>query len=211
MAATDPITPEPRRLSIRLPRPLWIAVAAGVLLVTGTGLRIGVSIYRQQAAIREIERRGGIIGRHEAGPGWLRRVVGDDLMSAFDEIDEISFHANSETVKRRVSRLHITSMTTVVRDGPSIDDSTLACIGGIPSVKQLSLRLCDVGDAGMQVVGRLQKLEELDLNGTDVSDNGLTRLTTLKNLKCIILFGTNVTDAGSAALQRALPGLKIER
>ena len=53
--ATAPITPEPRRFSIRLPRPLWIGVAA-MVVVGGVGLRIGLPIYWQQAAIREIKR-----------------------------------------------------------------------------------------------------------------------------------------------------------
>jgi len=30
MAAADPVTADPRRFSVRLPRPLWLGVAAGV-------------------------------------------------------------------------------------------------------------------------------------------------------------------------------------
>ncbi len=37
MVATDPVTPEPRRFAVRLLRPLWIGVAAGVLIVVGGG------------------------------------------------------------------------------------------------------------------------------------------------------------------------------
>jgi hypothetical protein len=33
MPATDPIAPETRQLSIRLPRPMWIGLAALVLIV----------------------------------------------------------------------------------------------------------------------------------------------------------------------------------
>jgi hypothetical protein len=33
MPTTDPVTPAPRRFAFRLPRPLWVVVAAVVLIV----------------------------------------------------------------------------------------------------------------------------------------------------------------------------------
>jgi hypothetical protein len=41
MPATEPVAPEPRHLSIRLPRPLWIGVAA-VIIIGAIGLLIGL-------------------------------------------------------------------------------------------------------------------------------------------------------------------------
>jgi len=38
MAAADHVTPERRHFSIRLPRPLWIGSAAGVLVVGSAAL-----------------------------------------------------------------------------------------------------------------------------------------------------------------------------
>jgi hypothetical protein len=54
MAATDPMTSEPRRYSIEMPRPLWIGVATIVLIVASVGLRIGIPIYRQELAIQKL-------------------------------------------------------------------------------------------------------------------------------------------------------------
>jgi hypothetical protein len=70
--ATDmPISVDPRRVSIPLPRPLWIGLVAVVLAVVATGLQFGLPIYRQQAAIREIERAGGRVHVVPRGPAWL--------------------------------------------------------------------------------------------------------------------------------------------
>src|SRR5579864_1082896 len=85
MSATAPLIPDPRRFSIRLPRPLWIGLATVVLVVVAVTLRIGVPIYREQAAIREIERVGGKTERRPVGPEWLRRLVGDEKTLIFDE------------------------------------------------------------------------------------------------------------------------------
>lgn len=68
MATTDPTTPESRRFSIRLPRPLWIGLATVVLVVVTIGLQFGVPIYRRHVAIREIERLGGKFETSKGGP-----------------------------------------------------------------------------------------------------------------------------------------------
>lgn len=214
----DPRTDKPPCGRRWIPLSLRMFVVMLVLTSVGGGLWVGLPAYRQHVAIQEFERRGAAIGnfmpdRPVTGPIWLRRIIGDERMVAFDEIDDVYFHADSATVDRRIAKIHaeIISMSTVSRDPPSIDDSTLSYITGIPSVKNLSLRLCNVGDTGMEHVACLRKLEHLDLFCTDVADAGLARLKTLRNLRSINLHGTNVTDEGIADLQRELPQLKIYR
>src|SRR4029077_10762361 len=78
MSAADPLTPAPRRVSIRLPRPLWIGVATVVFVIVVVGLRGGVPIYRQARAINEIRKYGGsILDRRRVGPEWLRERLGE--------------------------------------------------------------------------------------------------------------------------------------
>src|SRR5258708_31333390 len=91
MATTDPITPERRRFSICLPRPLWIGMAAAVLVVLAVGSRFGVPIYRQQVAIWEIERLDGFVETIDCGPQWLRRLFGDEPLAAFDDVYSMFF------------------------------------------------------------------------------------------------------------------------
>src|SRR5688572_3307689 len=81
-------TAEPRRF-IRLPRPLWIFLATVVVIVAAVGLRIGLPIYHQHLAIREIERLGGTVELTEGGPRWLRDRVGDQWMTPFDDVEGV--------------------------------------------------------------------------------------------------------------------------
>jgi hypothetical protein len=57
----------------------------------------------------------------------------------------------------------------------------------------------------------LKRLQTLDLASTQVDDDGLPRLYGLAQLRILRLSVTDVTDAGVAALQKALPKVKIER
>src|SRR5262249_61895470 len=87
-AAHDKCSADTRR-SIRLPRPLWIGMGAIVLVLTTIALRVGVPIYRQQVAIREIERLGGWVVTEERGPNWLRRWFGDKSTTTAQQLPEM--------------------------------------------------------------------------------------------------------------------------
>jgi len=60
-ASASPSTLDAPRFSNRLPRPLWIELASGVTFVFAVGLHLGLTIYPQQVAIREIRRLGRIV------------------------------------------------------------------------------------------------------------------------------------------------------
>jgi hypothetical protein len=72
---------------ISLPRPLWIGMATVVLLAGSLALRVCVPVYRQQVAIREIQRMGGSVEREEAVPHWLRPHLDWRLVEMFDDVD----------------------------------------------------------------------------------------------------------------------------
>jgi hypothetical protein len=54
-------------------------------------------------------------------------------------------------------------------------------------------------------------LDFLDLSNTRITDQGLQYLNGMTRLRILRIVETEVTDAGVAELQRALPGLKIEK
>jgi len=112
MPAADPATPVPCRFSIQPPWPLWIWLAAGVLVVVGVGLRIGGPIYRQQVAIREIERLGGTVQTRSSGPEWLRKWVGDGWMKPLDNVIGVSL-LNTEATDDGMA--HLTGLTNLER------------------------------------------------------------------------------------------------
>ena len=102
---STPSTPETRRFSIRLPRPMWIGLAAVGLAIVAAVLRIGVPIWQQQVAIDEIGRAKGSIQIRKGGPLWLRDFAGDALMKPFDYVTVVDFNDTQNAVKLLVNIL----------------------------------------------------------------------------------------------------------
>src|SRR5437879_6523126 len=85
--APEPTPAEPRRFSIRLPRPMWIGLATVLLIGAAIFVRVGLPIYRQHLAIREIERLGGYVETRPRGPEWLRDWVGNERFRLCEDVD----------------------------------------------------------------------------------------------------------------------------
>lgn len=161
---------------------------------------------------------------YEHASAFVDRVV---------EIEEINFFCDEDTFWRR-SPGHICGPLPWVT-GRTVNDANLECVVGLANLKCLDLRWTNVSDVGMRHVCQLYALEDLDVSGTDVSDLGLedlkrlpqlrklaisrTRVTDaglaclgeLASLRFLDLRDTKVSDAGVADLERALPGLTIDR
>ena len=158
MAADAPNStlPEPRRFSIRLPRPRWLGFAAVAMVLVAVGLRFGVPIYRQQFAIREIKRFGGTVDMRYRGPQWLLERLGDELMNIGGEVIRVDL-MDSEA-----------------------PDAALAHLAWLPKFEALVLVRTRVTDAGMVHVAGLTGLQGLSLGDTAVTDVGLASLKGLK-------------------------------
>ncbi|HEY3969261.1 MAG TPA: hypothetical protein VGM05_32215 [Planctomycetaceae bacterium] len=183
--APNPTPSEPRRFPIGLPRPLWIGLVTVVVAVAGVGLRIGISAYRQQVAIREINRLGGTIYRPSRVPLWL-----SSKGIQFDFLDQVE---------------------AVDLTGADIDDGGMKFLRDFPELEILSLWGTRVSDSGLRNVESLTKLVELDAACTTLSDEGLIHLKGLTNLRHLKLHRTHVTDAGVTELKQALPELDVFR
>src|SRR5262245_53886579 len=85
-------SPEPSHVSIRLPRPLWLGLATLVMVVVATGLRFGIPVWRQQAAVSAIEALGGSVQIEPGGPAWLRDRIGIENMKFFDRVVMANLH-----------------------------------------------------------------------------------------------------------------------
>jgi hypothetical protein len=157
---------ESRPFSIRLPRPLWIGVATAVVIVVSLGLRVGLPIYRQHAAVAEIERLGGMVFTEPCGPEWLEPLLYNIDQDLGDQL---------------------VTVTSVCLEGRPVRDDTLDHLVWLSDVKELRLNL------------------------TEMTDARLARLKELRNLKRVDLVQCPVTDAGVADLQKALPGLTVNR
>ncbi|MCH7728941.1 MAG: HEAT repeat domain-containing protein, partial [Planctomycetes bacterium] len=82
---------------------------------------------------------------------------------------------------------------------------------GLSRLETLFLSSTNVTDAGLKCLQGLSRLETLDLSHTKVTDAGLKHLYPLKRLKYVGLMGTAITRKGAMSLQRAIPGIKIDR
>lgn len=199
------------QLSIHLPRPLWIGLVTSVLLIAMAGLQFGLPIWRQQAAIREIERLGGRIKIELGGPEWMRKRVGDGHMKYFDHVVRVELtvqSANDSTLN------YVAALTDVkvLRLGNSrITDDGLVNLRGLHYLEELWLGNTRVTDAGLAHLEVLPHLRDLSLANTRVTDAGLVHLRGLENLRRLSLGNARVTDDGIAELQSALPRLMVGR
>src|SRR5258708_31092915 len=96
-----PTAPATRRITIRLPRPLWMGLAGAVIVTTAVGVQVGLAAYRQQVAIREIEHFNGDVEFHPRGPEWLRKWIGEKRMECVDKPRHVVFWADRATLSRR--------------------------------------------------------------------------------------------------------------
>jgi Leucine-rich repeat (LRR) protein len=228
-AISTPMAPGPRRFSIRLPRPLWIGLAAGVLIVAAIGLHFGLKFYRERAAIREIERLKGTAIRAEERPDWLRGLVGNDATDLSEDVVRLDL-SNSKVAdgdlawltalpNLEILRLANTKLTdkglihlqTLGRlrelelGGTNVTDAGIGSLKPLKGLRRIGLEFTPVTGAGLESLSGLAELRELDLSSTPIGDEDLARLTRLPNLRQITLVGTSVTDSGIAELQRAFP------
>ena len=177
MSTIEPITLEPRRFSVRLPRPLWIGVAAVVLILVAVRLGIGTPIYRQHVTIREIQRRGGTVLSRETCPTFIRKWLGDGWARSLDTVVEVQLPERPVT------------------------DEALTYIGQFHGLRYLSLENTQITDAGLLTLSGLREIEHLDLEGTQVTDAGLEGLLGFTKLEYLNLGRTRITDSGLARLK----------
>jgi hypothetical protein len=208
MAATDPITPDPRRFSLRLPRPLWIGVTTIVMVVVAGALQFGLPVYRRHAAIREIDRVGGMVVTNLRGPGWLRRWAGDRLMTLIEDGKEVFLGRTPATDATLGHIGEFASLQSLHLDDTLVTDEGLTHLKRLNNLEELSLCGTQVTDMGLEHIKGLTRLRHLRLENTSVTDAGLMHLKGLTALRFLILRKTHVTDAGLVHLT-GLPKLEL--
>jgi hypothetical protein len=153
MVGGDHMTRESQHMSMRLPRQQWLWFATLTLLVVSVGLHFGVSVYRRQVAIREIERIGGGTISTLGGPVWLREVLGESWMKLLRD-----------------------DVTWVDLSWTDANDGDLMHLGALPEIEVLDLHNTQVNDAGMRHLSGLRNLRIIRLENTWVTDAGAKSL-----------------------------------
>jgi hypothetical protein len=207
-ASTTDKPPRPRHW---VPLSLRMFVAILVLVAVGSALWIGVPAYRQSVAVKEIRRIGGIVS-FESPPlisDLLKRFKFDAQADALDDVSSVWFMPTLSTFGRRFTYDNFSGPPAWIDRDVEVDDSSLACLRGIPNLKDLRLAWTNIGDAGMLHVSILRNLEMLDIEGTDVTDASVNTLKRFSSLTVLNARNTPLTEGAIAELKRALPACRV--
>src|SRR5690348_10866716 len=88
----DASSDERRRMSVRLPRPLWIGLVTVALVVGAAVAEVASVLYRHQqrlAAVRLVENLDSEVRIRTDGPDWIREWSGSELLGPFDDVNEV--------------------------------------------------------------------------------------------------------------------------
>src|SRR5262245_2921580 len=155
------------------------------------------------------------------GPGWLRRLIGDDY---FRTVVAVYFDRENASIKKadldELAKLPHVSLFGFTGSGTDITDKHLIALSQLPRLemllvidaringsilaslpnpgrlKRLLLYKTEADDATLKHVETMSSLEILLLDQSHVTDAGLVHLRNLNNLENLSLSYTNVTDAG---------------
>jgi hypothetical protein len=139
----------------------------------------------------------------------------EELQAALKDIEELK---NLKTVRwlgsyegdAELKHLAgLTKLETLAVASGQITDDGLKSLEGLKNLRELNLLGSKITDKGLKRLAGLTSLESLRLEQTNISDAGLKNLEGLKNLQALFVRDTKVTDAGAAALQKALPKVRV--
>lgn len=206
----DPTTDEPPRRRRWIPLSLRVFAAILVILGVVRAVGIGVRIYRQYAAIGEIERLQGIVTTKKGGPTWLRGWLGDNKMRMLDDVTDVNLAMSDITDEGLRAVAVFSDLLSLNLARTKVTDAGIEHVKGIGKLQRLTLSDTRITDSGVAKLKGLTHLTHLSLERTKISDTGLAHLKRLTALVHLDLSGTNVTDAGIRDARASLPNVWIE-
>ena len=97
-------------------------------------------------------------------------------------------------------------------EGRDVTDEQLDHVKHFPELRQLSFYGSLITDAGLEKIRGLKKVEALNLGKTQVTDRGLKLLENWYSVKWLWYSESDkITPGGIAALEKARPGLTMEK
>jgi len=202
---TEPkLTKKPKRLR----RICWFSLAVVVLTLVCVIAYGAWRAEKQQAAIAEIERLGGVVTFSPSGPGWLRRMLGDEWTRGSDSVIVAFIGLADIITKSDLKPLgDIPNLARLGFFGQTLNDDALRGLSGLTNLEILLLNNTQITDDGIKHLRGLSNLEGLSLVGTQITDDGLKDLRSLTNLEFLALCDTQITDQSLRHL-RGLTNLK---
>lgn len=180
----------------RMPRPYWLVLAAGVLLlIPGSGLTL--RSHAQAAGEQSVDKQDSPQTESDkdsaasdvADPAEQEAVAALEELGARIERDEDGGVVWVDLNKPRVTDSDLRHLTKLTWS------KTQTLVGNQPR-PALNLRGTQVTDAGLEHLRQLTSLRLLWLDDTQVTDAGLENLTGLTNLGWLSLRHDKITDTG---------------
>jgi hypothetical protein len=202
-----PVNPhlKPGRDSIRLPRPLWIGIAAGAMFIVWFGLFFVLPVYRQQKAIAVITAAGGNVYGSYAGPDCIQDLLAEYAVSGMASVESVTF-LGAETTGEAIDSIgHLDALQELIISGPAVTDACLIRLRGLRRLRLLFIYDSQITDAGMAELSSFTSLRQLHLSAPDATDAGLKHLEALTNLDDLELLTPNVSSEAIGRLEAALP------
>ena len=104
--------------------------------------------------------------REPTGPGWLRKILGENF---FSEVDDVTLNGTPNGGP---------TAFTIGLGRPSALALGLDRVKEFSHLRKLRLYETDVSDAALVNLGTSTELQELDLHGADITNAGLQHLRT---------------------------------
>jgi hypothetical protein len=169
----------------------------GVVLVMAVLLGLYVrSVHVQQDAVAAIKRVGGSVVYD-----WEWDNYDPDIMNAYGKPRAPKWLANLVPVDYVANVVHVRLTPQRAKSQQKADDETLAHVGHLGRLENLSLERTAITDAGLAHLKGLTRLRYLWLERTAITDAGLAHLKGLTGLRQLYIDDTLVSDAGLAHLK----------
>jgi hypothetical protein len=187
-----------------------ISLRAALILLTLACIWLAVvfnRVRRQERAVKAIEETGGLVAFDyqfapewkqsdpPPGPGWLRRIVGDDFFRAPQHVD-----LRGEQITDGFLEVHLAGLSSIqllsIENSTQVTDAGIARVARLQKVNMLSLAVPNLTDAALADIGRMRQLTALSIDSPLVSDVGLSRLAGLDKLEALTLQCPQITPAG---------------
>jgi len=117
----------------------------------------------------------GTVRFENGGPQWLRDIVGDESMHAFDRLTGIDINDRQSPHDKTYKR------------NDNITDDWLTLLKFTPDLTTLDIANTGIKGPGLKEVGKLKNLETLNLTLTPVTDEFLESLQDLTKLRVLSL------------------------
>jgi hypothetical protein len=140
------------------------------------------------------------------GPGWLRKLVGDDYFSNVVAVDLYERTISESDFKklpnlRAIVNLDLIKTKLETENGTrALDNRDLALLCGLTELRVLSIRDAKIDGDGLSHLSKLKHLWYLDLGQTRVDDQAMLHIGKMTNLGSLMLDETSVTDIGLSNL-----------